>query len=73
MHFVTDARRGRNRTIEEYQINGTNWVSKEEAISMAEQDRLDNAIVVHPNNRSPYLRSLPDHKKNNNFSEMAKS
>ncbi|MCG8334739.1 MAG: DUF3892 domain-containing protein [Proteobacteria bacterium] len=70
---ITDARRGTTGSIEEFCVDNKGWISKTEAIVLAEQGHIDNAVVVHPKNENPYLRSRPDSKRSNNFSEMAKS
>jgi hypothetical protein len=43
------------------------------AVALAEAGQINNAVVVHPANGQPYLRSRPDNKKSNNFAEMAKA
>ena len=73
MKYIIDANRGKSGTIEEYEVERIGWISKEEAIMMTEQEEIDNAVVVRPRNRTPYLRSWPDKQKSNNFSTMAKN
>ncbi|MGK5095343.1 DUF3892 domain-containing protein [Deltaproteobacteria bacterium TL4] len=73
MKYVTNAERGKAGTIEKYFVEEKGWLSKFEAVALAENDEIDNAVVVHPKNGQPYLRSRPDKKKSNNFSEMAKT
>lgn len=47
--------------ITSYQIPSFGWVSKEAAIKLAEEGKID-AIVVHPKGRNPYLRGYAYHR-----------
>lgn len=55
---ITEVCRGQDRTIQYFLIDGTEWVSKESAIQMAENANL-SAVVVHMKNGSKYLRPKP--------------
>lgn len=70
---VVDAKLGEKRVIQKYLLNDNRWVSKEEAISLAENDIISNAVVVRPKNGNPFIRSKPDKIKTNNFKQLAKS
>lgn len=52
---ITEACRGRDRTIQYFQIDGAEWVSKETAVQMAENANL-YAVVVHMKNGNKFLR-----------------
>ncbi|MGK5090454.1 DUF3892 domain-containing protein [Deltaproteobacteria bacterium TL4] len=73
MKYVTDVKKGKTGAIEKYFVEEIGWLPKSETVALAEQGQIDNAVVVHSSSGPAYLRSRPDQKKSNNFSEMAKA
>ncbi|MCG8337587.1 MAG: DUF3892 domain-containing protein [Proteobacteria bacterium] len=68
--YIIGVKRGKNGSLEEFNVDNLGWISKFEAIALVEQEKIDNAVVVRPKSGEPYLRSRPDRKKENNFSQM---
>lgn len=56
---ITGVRRGKNRSFQSFHIETIGWVTKEDAIKIAEKTNI-SAIVVHLRNGSAYLRSRPN-------------
>lgn len=52
---ITEVCRGKDRTIQYFQIDGDEWIPKETAIQLAEHANL-SAVVVHMKNGNKYLR-----------------
>ena len=69
---IVDAEFGEKRVIQKYLLDDKRWVSKEEAISLVDNDVIDNAVVVRPKKANAYIRSKPDKVKTNNFQQFAK-
>jgi hypothetical protein len=67
---IIDAYKKRVKGMVRNHSSKTLWVVESEAISLGKQGIIDNAVVVHPKKGEPYLRSRPDRKKENNFSQM---
>ena len=68
--YIIGVKMGKNGSLEEFNVDNLGWISKFEAIALVEQEKIDNAVVVRPKSGEPYLRSRPDRKKENNFSQM---
>jgi len=66
---IVDVKRNKDRKIESYFIEGKGWVTKNRAITLAINGDIDNVVIVEGKN-GIYLRSRPDKKNNNNFSNM---
>ncbi|MGK5090450.1 DUF3892 domain-containing protein [Deltaproteobacteria bacterium TL4] len=69
--YIIGAKRGKSGRLEEFLVEKRGWVSKSQAIALVEQGEIDNAVVVRPKQGEPYLRSRPDRRKADNFSQMA--
>ena len=67
---IIDIKRDKKGNIVRYRVEHYGWVSKKKAISLAAKGKIDNAVVVQPRNGDPFLRSRPDSKSENNFSNM---
>jgi hypothetical protein len=68
---IVDARRGPDGNISHVLFEGNEkFTSKERAIPMAEQGRIENAHVVDRGD-DKHLRTNPDSKTKNNLGEMA--
>jgi hypothetical protein len=75
MKYITNVKRDKKGVVIEYFVDeGIGWIPREKAVQMALKGEIDNVVVVVPTHgpRAPYLRSWPDNKKSNNFSNMGK-
>lgn len=46
------------------------WITKKEAIKLARRGEIDNVVIVNSKKHGSYLRSKPDHDKDNNLSSL---
>lgn len=59
------------KIISHFLVDNIGWITKNEAIKLAKQGKIDNVVIVNSKKHGAYLRSNPDHQKENNFSNMA--
>lgn len=67
-HEITAVRHN-TKHISAYHVKGLGWVTKRECISLARKRKI-NAVICRSRSGNIYLRSRPDHKLKNNFSNM---
>jgi Protein of unknown function (DUF3892) len=64
---ITQIEFDKNRKIKRYCVQDLGWITRERAIELTARGLIDNAVLVQPRNRNPYLRSKPDTQTSNNF------
>ncbi len=58
--------------IEAYELSSGKIITKEEAVGLARDGKIDGVQVLESKNGEEYLRSRPDDDESNNLSELPK-
>ena len=59
INYVINVKKDSKGKIVEYQLSENGWIKKQEAIKIALNGEVDNAVIVGRNSLNPYLRSYP--------------
>jgi len=54
--YIVGVKRGKNGSLEEFNVDNLGWISKLEAIALVEQEKIDSAVVVRLKSGEPYYK-----------------
>ncbi|WP_326513584.1 DUF3892 domain-containing protein [Clostridium intestinale] len=69
---ITAIKSGSSGEIEAYELSSGKIITKEEAVGLARDGKIDGVQVLESKNGEEYLRSRPDDDESNNLSELPK-
>lgn len=69
---ITAIKSSSNGEIEAYELSSGRIITKEEAIGLARNGKIDGVQVLESRKGEEYLRSKPDDDESNNLSELPK-
>ncbi|QLY81720.1 DUF3892 domain-containing protein [Clostridium intestinale] len=69
---ITAIKSSSSGEIEAYELSSGRIITKEEAIGLARDGKIDGVQVLESKNGEEYLRSRPDDDESNNLSELPK-
>ncbi len=69
---ITAIKSSSSGEIEAYELSSGKIITKEEAVGLARDGKIDGVQVLESKNGEEYLRSRPDDDESNNLSELPK-
>lgn len=69
---ITAIKSSSSGEIEAYELSSGRIITKEEAIGLARDGKIEGVQVLESKNGEEYLRSRPDDDESNNLSELPK-
>ena len=69
---ITAIKSSSSGEIEAYELSSGKIITKEEAIGLARDGKVEGVQVLESKSGEEYLRSKPDHSESNNLSELPK-
>ncbi|WP_315114706.1 DUF3892 domain-containing protein [Clostridium intestinale] len=69
---ITAIKSSSSGEIEAYELSSGKIITKEEAVGLARNGKIDGVQVLESKNGEEYLRSRPDDDESNNLSELPK-
>lgn len=69
---ITAIKSSSSGEIEAYELSSGKIITKEEAVGLARNGKIDGVQVLESKNGEEYLRSRPDEDESNNLSELPK-
>jgi hypothetical protein len=69
---ITAIKSSSSGEIEAYELSSRKIITKEEAVGLARDGKIDGVQVLESKNGEEYLRSRPDDDESNNLSELPK-
>jgi len=69
---ITAIKSSSSGEIEAYELSSGRIITKEEAVGLARDGKIDGVQVLESKNGEEYLRSRPDDDESNNLSELPK-
>ena len=67
---IVGVKKNKKGIIQKYFVEKVGWISKTQAVNMANKGSIDNAVIAISRNGNIYLRSKPDNTLSNNFTQM---
>lgn len=72
MDRIVAIKNGKDGDIEAYELSCGKVVTREEAIALVKEGKIEGVQVLESRNGEEYLRSRPDDSEGNNLSELPK-